>query len=210
MKMHVTCLFAILGMNSGAFAGSLEVATASPQVVSSATPEESAFDGLYAGLQFANLDGSFSTAFGDLDFDGQVYGGFLGYRTSFGSVVVGGEVDLLVGQASFPANPVTFSPFDADVDRLIRVGGQAGYDFGRAIAYGTAGYANLAMTDEDGDSLGSGHGYFFGIGVDFSLTDDIIIGGEIVQHVFNDFDGGLGAGVDVEGKTIGLNVAYRF
>ena len=158
----------------------------------------------YGGLQLDFIDGD-STGAGDAEFDGTLFGIFAGYRHDFGSLVGGVEVDYVTGNGDFtpidPAGPV----FDMDYDSLLRIGAELGYDAGSFMPYATVGYVDLDFTLPTRAFADSGH--FYGIGVDYRVTDRVIIGGEILQHEFSDFDV---PNNDISVLVISLNVAYTF
>ena len=50
-------------------------------------------------------------------------------------------------------------------------------------------------------------GYFGGVGMDYAVAENWLIGGEILAHQFDDFDD---TGIDLDATTIKARVAYRF
>lgn len=167
-----------------------------PAPVALAAPSASDWTGGYIGLQVESLDGS--SPFGG-SFDGQTFGLFGGYRHDFGSIVLGGEIDYMVGE-------ITQGAASIDVDSLLRLGVDLGYDAGPALIYATAGFARLEASA--GAASGDDSGSFYGIGADLRVSDAVTVGLELLRHRFEDFDGT--AGNDVDFTTIGINVAYRF
>lgn len=179
-----------------ALAGGMAPAPAPAPVVVTPAAATADWTGAYAGLQYDLFDGN--AVIGG-DFDGNVYGIFGGYRHDFGTFVLGGEIDYMIGSLDFPIT-------DFDVDGLLRVGLEAGYDAGPALFYATVGYANLDL------SLGGvgldGDGLFYGIGVDYRVSDRVTVGAELLHHQFDDFNNL--AGNDFDFTSIGINVSYRF
>ena len=90
-----------------------------------------------------------------------------------------------------------------DVDSLLRVGIELGYDVGPALIYATVGYARLDLSavgvTADGD------GVYYGLGVDFMVSDSVSLGIELLRHDFDNFNGNS---YDI--TSVGLNIAYRF
>lgn len=154
--------------------------------------------GAYAGLQFDLLDGE-ATIGGGLG--GQAFGLFGGYRHDFGSFVLGGEIDYMVGEVS----PDLGGP-SLDVDSLLRLGLEAGYDAGPALIYGTLGFARMEVSVA-GFSLDA-DGMFYGIGVDYALSERVTLGAELLRHRFENFGGAPGN--DLDATSFGINIAYRF
>ena len=143
--------------------------------------------GFYAGgsLGFGDLDGD----------DGTTYGVHGGYDYDFGKFVLGGELDISGFDAS--SNGV-------DADTVTRLKARAGYDLGEFLPYVTAGFAQV---DTSGGFSGDDTGALYGIGLDYALTDNLRLGGEILQHEFEDFDG-AGSNADITTATIRL--AFEF
>ncbi len=111
------------------------------------------------------------------DPDGALYGVHAGYNYDFGSVVLGGEVDYDLTDISISA------PAVSDVDAVARVKAKLGYDAGAFMPYITAGYAQAQTSGGlDGDTDGA----FAGLGLSYMMSDSIILGGEVLQHQFED------------------------
>ncbi|MBF9032425.1 porin family protein [Rhodobacterales bacterium HKCCE3408] len=191
----------IMTANS-AFAGGLnEPVTTAPPVVAPIA-QGTDWTGAYVGLQYDTIaDSTFFNGAVDLNVDGQVYGIFAGYRYDFGQFVVGGEIDYMIGDGELGAGPAPI-----DFNRLLRVGIEGGFDAGRALIYGTVGYADIQIGVPPEISSG---GYFYGVGVDLLATDQIIVGVELLQHNFSDFDAPFAAG-ELDALTAGINVGIRF
>ena len=152
--------------------------------------------GWYAGAQYDYLDGN--AAIGG-DFDGDVFGVFYGYRFDFGDVVVGGELDYSIGD-------LTRAGITTDIDGLLRIGVEVGYDLGAALIYATVGYTHMDLSI--GGASAHDHGIYYGVGADYMISDTVSLGIEILRHDFNDFTGFPGNDIDI--TTVGLNLAYRF
>ena len=78
---------------------------------------------------------------------------------------------------------------------------RAGYDFGRTLGYVTAGVADMDT------SLGSETGEFYGIGVNYQISDRYTVGAELLEHNFDDISG---SGVDADATTLTLRGSIRF
>ncbi len=201
----LTSALALLAASS-VHAGGVAPAPA-PIPVTVAPPAE-AWTGFYVGAQIDFIaDGEDVGGGVDAEFDGTLYGVFAGYRYDLGSFVVGAEIDYMVGSGDYTPIVVGAAPVtqDIDYDRLLRVGAEVGYDLGQALVYGTAGYAGLEITT--GGATFDGDGFFYGIGVDYRVSQRITVGGELLQHEFNDF---VVPDNDLSALTVGLNVAYNF
>lgn len=152
--------------------------------------------GAYAGgsLGFGELDVPGVTG----DFEGLTFGGHVGYNYDLGSIVLGGEFEVS------GANDFDNSAADLELDQVARLKLRAGYDAGNALPYVTAGWAQATVGTAGSDL--EDDGYFYGLGLDYAVTDTVSVGGEVLRHEFDDFDG---AG-DVTADTVALRVSYHF
>ena len=175
-----------------------------PPVVAPAPVSD--WTGFYAGAQLETILDGEASGVGLAEFDGTLYGLFAGYRYDFGTFVLGGEVDYVVGSGDFTSITPAAPTFDVDYNSLVRVGAEFGYDAGNVLPYATVGFASIELGLPANTSDGTG--YFYGVGLDFRVSDQIVIGGELLQHEFDDYN-------DIDGETLdaltfGLNVAFTF
>ncbi|MEO9864303.1 MAG: outer membrane beta-barrel protein [Yoonia sp.] len=190
----ITAPLAVAG--SFATAGGLAepVAAAAPAPVAVAAPVSygSDWSGAYGGLSlgYGDVDADGVTG----DFEGTTFGGHIGYNYDMGNVVLGAELEA-VGTDDF-VNDAT----GLELEQVLRAKVRAGYDAGAYLPYVTAGVAQATVNgDED-------NGYFYGLGVDYALSDSFTVGGEVLRHEFEDFNGGA----DITADTVGLRVSYNF
>ena len=151
--------------------------------------------GFYAGGQLG---------YGRLDADeiedednpaGAIYGIHAGYNYDFGTLVLG-DYDLTNIEIDAP---------DSEVDSIARAKVKLGYDAGQFMPYATAGVARVQTTDAlDGETDGS----FAGLGLSYMMSDTIMIGGEVLQHQFDDFVDN--DGVDVDATTLTVRASFKF
>lgn len=180
-----------------AFAGGLNEPVVEAPVIQPAPvviPVDGNWNGAYAGasLGYGRIDG------GSQDGSGVIGGILGGYRWDLGKTVLGIEGD-------FKGGNIDNDPTSSSLSQVARLKFQAGYDLGRTLVYVTAG-PSWAKGDVNGNSH-SDTGWTAGLGVDYQLNDQWIIGGEATFNKFDDFDG---TGVDFDGKAIELRAAYRF
>ncbi|MEX3017172.1 outer membrane protein [Gymnodinialimonas hymeniacidonis] len=193
-------------LSSPAFAGGVAPQPAPPPVIVPVPDED--WTEFYIGGQ-VDFVASTDISVGALDLydlEGHLAGVFAGYRYDFGDIVVGGEIDYMVGtlEATNIAPNIFLVAPDADVT-LVRVGGEVGYDAGPALIYGTAGFAHINFAfgaTPDNES----NGYFFGAGVDYRVAENVTVGAELLQHSFSDF----GTALEFDMTTFGVNVAFTF
>lgn len=166
-------------------------------VIETVAPPSLDWTGFYAGAQigYADVDSNG----GGLDGYGALGGVHAGYRYDFGTFVAGAELDY--DTADIDLGTTAGDTLD-DVARLKLT---AGTEFGRSLVYGTVGAAQASAT-VGGTEL-SDNGYFYGAGLDYAVTDSWTVGGELMQHKFDDFDG---SGVDFDATTVKAKVALRF
>ncbi len=190
-------LTAIAGYASaGGLAEPVVAPTPAPVPVAAPVPTGRDWTGFYAGgsLGYGQLDVPDTTG----DFEGVTFGGHAGYNYDLGNIVIGGELEFT------GTNDFTLDGGDLELDQVLRAKVRAGYDAGVYLPYLTAGYAEATVGSDGGDL--EGDGYFYGVGLDYALSDTITVGGEVLRHEFEDFDG---AG-DVTADTFGLRVSYNF
>lgn len=188
-----------LGALPAVAGGAAEPAPLPVEIPAAPAPVASAdWSGFYAGAQLEYGDVDVSGPITE-DGTGGLAGIFAGYRHDFGSYVIGGEIDINAADIDLPAA-------GGSLDTVSRIGLEAGFDAGPALFYGTVGAARATL-DAGADTL-AGNGYFYGIGVDYAVTDQIVLGAELLQHEFEDFDNV--SGLDVGATTFGISAALRF
>jgi outer membrane immunogenic protein len=150
----------------------------------------------------------------DLDGSGWVGGFNAGYRHDFGQWVVGGEVQYDWAGVEFDELDIDSDDVDIDIDldddegsldSIWRAKALVGYDLGRTLVYGSGGYAHAAG-EFGGDDI-DGDGWVIGAGADYSLTESLSVGGEVMYHQFSDFGG---EGSDMNFTTLQAKMTYRF
>ncbi len=169
-----------------------------PEVISQAAPSFGTdWGGAYVGGQLGW--GDVDTSGAGLDGNGAIGGVHAGYRWDLGSYVIGAELDYDVTNIDLGANV-------GQLDSVARAKLKAGFDGGQVLYYGTLGAAYGDVT-VGGAGL-SDTGYIVGAGVDYLLTDNWVVGGEVLYHDFgSNFDG---SGVEVEATTVQARVSYKF
>ncbi|WP_424974540.1 outer membrane protein [Dinoroseobacter sp. S124A] len=184
----------VIGMGSApVLAGSLEdPVIAPPPAPPVIVPAGADWTGFYGGVQlgYGDVDSSAS----GVDGDGAIGGLILGYDYDFGSYVLGAGLDYDIADIDLGSA--------ATLEDVLRLKLRAGVEAGPALIYATGGYARAGT-----DNLGSDDGYFIGAGVDYPITEAWTLGGELLYHEFDDFDG---SGVDVDATTLQARLSFRF
>lgn len=129
------------------------------------------------------------------DVNGATYGAFAGYNYDIGTVVLGGELEF--GGAS-----ITDANTGDSFESMTRLKAKVGYDAGRFLPYVTAGANYLTKTDSTSD-----WGYVAGAGVDYALSDSIVLGGEVLYNRWNDFNN---TGNMINATTAAARVSFKF
>ncbi len=201
MKTSITSMMFISALATPVFAGGptepVPEPVIAPAPVAAPVSTGGEWGGAYVGAQLGYGDVGSNGA--GLDGDGVLGGIFGGYRYDFGKAVVGGELDYDTTGIDLGATAGN------ELDSVARLKLMAGADLGRTLVYGTAGYA-YAEASVGGASL-SDSGWFAGLGADYALTDQWRVGGEVLTHQFNNFDG---SGVDLDVTTVKARVSFAF
>ncbi|WP_323783751.1 outer membrane protein [Thalassovita sp.] len=178
-----------------ALAGSPVAPPAEPVITTPAPVVSTGGDwtGAYGGLSLGYGDVS-TTGTSTLSGDDVIGGLSLGYDYDFGQFVLGAGLDYDVSNIDLNGTDT--------LDSIGRLKLRAGYDLGRGLIYATGGVAQASLA-----SMGDDTGYFAGIGYEHMLTDNISVGGEVLYHAFDNFNG---SGTDVEATTASAKVNFRF
>jgi outer membrane immunogenic protein len=176
------------------------VETIAPTPVAAPAPMMRGADwtGFYAGgqLGYGQLDPSITTA--PTSPDGATYGVHAGYNYDFGDVILGGELD-------YDATNISLTSPASDVQSVLRAKVRLGYDAGAYLPYATAGVARVYT---DGALDGETDGNFYGLGLGYMVSDTMVIGGEVLQHTFEDLPNN--PGVDTDVTTASVRVSFQF
>ena len=134
----------------------------------------------------------------EIDDDGVVGGLTAGYLHDFGQFVLGGE-------AQYDWTGIEDEAAGGELENIGRLKAIAGFDAGRTLIYGSAGWATASLAtpavDYDGD------GWLVGAGVDYLLNETVTVGGEVMRHQFDDLDD---SGIDADVTTVQAKMTFRF
>jgi outer membrane immunogenic protein len=172
-----------------ALAALLPLALADLPTRASANPLAPIWTGVYIGAQggvnWADLDAGAASSLSSTAFSG---GGHIGYNLEFGSIVLGVEADANFDNSSFTfAAPSGTGAYDVDWNGSLRA--RAGYSFGPALFYATAGYAwsnaSLLETSAAGASYSATHhfdGVVYGAGVESFVLPNLSLRLEALRY----------------------------
>lgn len=154
--------------------------------------------GFYAGAQlgYGQLDSDALTE----DPDGLLYGAHAGYLYDFGQWVLGGELDI-------DGTDIEDETAGVELDTVTRAKVRLGYDAGAWLPYVTGGIAQVRTSSAAAAFDGDDTGPFGGVGVEYRLNSSMRIGGEVLQHQFEDYNG---SGVDIDATTAMARVTFQF
>jgi outer membrane immunogenic protein len=194
----IAALFATVALTAPAFAGGPVAVADEPAIV----PAQEVYvapgldwTGGYVGAQLGY--GDVSSSDDSLDGNGWLGGVHAGYRWDLGNWVAGTEL-------SYDAMDIDVAD-GATLDDVMALKLTAGREIGNSLVYGTLGAARASATVAGADV--SDNGFLYGIGFDYAVNDRWTVGGEVLQHEFDDFDG---SGIDVEATTVKAKVALQF
>lgn len=199
MKMMIFSLMASVAMAGTAMAADAVVYNEPAPQTAPVTTDYN-WSGFYIGGQlgygWADLEGA--ALGGSVDADGVLGGVHAGYNYDLGTFVIGAEVDFDLADLQLDGGL-------GEIDRVARGKLKGGVAFDRALAYVTGGiaYAEADTVLGNFDDIG----YAVGGGLDYAVTDDIIVGGEYLYHGFDDFDD---TGIDVDVHTVKAKVSFKF
>jgi len=144
------------------------------------------------------VGGQLGYGFADSDLtssDESVMGGVtLGYDRDFGNWVLGGALDYDFADANVAPG--------TDLEEVFRLKVRGGPKIDRGLLYGAAGWANA-----DTSNMGDDDGWFIGGGYEYMVNDRFSIGGEVLYHQFDSFNG---TGNDIDFTTLQLRATFRF
>lgn len=188
-----------------AFAGGYADPVATPVVAAPPAPVMAApvytnasdWGGFYGGASLGYADVEGDTVLGT-DISGMTYGLHGGYNYDMGSYVIGGELEYSM------ANDITDDTTGLEADSVLRAKARFGYDAGAFMPYATIGAAQLTTSGAVDDS---DTGYLYGVGVDYKLRDNVVLGAEVLQHRFDDY---ADTGINVSALTAEARVSFRF
>lgn len=194
----IAALLATAALATPALAGGPTVVEPEPVIAAPVAPVPASVDwsGFYAGAQLGYADVGSNGA--GLDGNGWLGGVHAGYRWDFGQYVAGAELD-------YDTADVNLAGGTSSLDDVARIKLMGGAKFGNSLLYATAGAAYADATV--GPDSRSDNGWFLGAGLDVAINDSWSVGGELLQHQFDNFDG---TGVDLDATTLKAKVSLRF
>ncbi|HEY6918180.1 MAG TPA: outer membrane beta-barrel protein [Tabrizicola sp.] len=195
----IAALITTAALTAPAFAGGPVAVAEEPMIVPAAEPYVAAgpdWSGAYVGAQLGY--GDVDSSSGALEGYGWLGGVHAGYRWDLGNWVAGTELSYDTASIDLGADAGTLD----DVTALKLT---AGREIGNSLVYGTLGAAHANATIGGVDRSDSG--LLYGVGFDYAVNDRWTVGGEVLQHQFDDFDG---SGDDLDATTLKAKVALKF
>lgn len=155
-------------------------------------PASSDWTGAYLGLSIGTGNGEATQRGVSEESDMTTYGLFGGYNYDMGNMIAGVELSY---------DRLEIKDVDTDKSNVLRLMGRFGYDAGQVFPYVTAGFAKADLGDR------SDSGYAVGVGADFRVTDNFVVGAQYLHHSFDDFDD---TGIDFKANLFQIRAAYKF
>ena len=196
----IAAMIATITLTAPAFAGGPVAVVEEPAVVPAAEADVAPgldWSGAYVGAQLGYGDVDSNGA--ALDGHGAIGGVHAGYRWDLGNWVAGGELSW--DKASIDLGAVAGD----ELDSVAALKLMAGREIGNSLVYGTLGAAQAKATVGGADL--SDTGLVYGLGFDYALNNKWTVGGEVLQHQFDNFDA---TGTDFDATTIKAKVGLRF
>ena len=193
----IAAMIATITLTAPAFAGGPVAVVDEPAVVPAAEPYVAPgvdWTGAYVGAQlgYGDVDAA-------LDGHGAIGGVHAGYRWDLGNWVAGGELSW--DKASIDLGAVAGD----ELDSVAALKLMAGREIGNSLVYGTLGAAQAKATVGGADLIDTG--LVYGLGFDYALNNKWTVGGEVLQHQFDNFDA---TGTEFDATTIKAKVGLRF
>lgn len=172
-----------------AFAGNLKAPTPEPPVTTPAPVPVMTSDwtGGYVGLGLGYDKAKSSPGSSGSSGIGSLYGG---YNYDFGKFVLGGELGVGKMHAGYGAGTLK-TTYDAKL--------RAGMDLGQTLVYGALGASHAQHVH--------GVGKLIGVGLDYKLTDHILVGGEADYMMYSN---GVAPGTDLKNTQLQARVTFKF
>lgn len=195
----IAAFFATIALTAPAFAGGPVAVADEPMIAPVAQASVAPgldWTGGYVGAQlgYGDVDSSDVTMEGY----GWLGGVHAGYRWDLGNWVAGTEL-------TWDKTDIDLGTTGDSLDDVMALKLTAGREIGNSLVYGALGVAQANATVGTADA--SDNGIVFGVGFDYAVNDRWTVGGEVLEHQFNNFDG---LGVDLDATTVKAKVALRF
>lgn len=201
MKKIVALAVPAALLTSVAMAGSPVAPVVEPVVtpvapVAVVTPITPDWTGFYAGAQASYSDYDLGG-----DADGSVKGAGYGLHAGYNYDLQNNWV--LGAEAAYDWSKADGEGVDLDNVTTLKL--KAGYAVGGSLIYATGGWS-WADASWGGNDY-SDNGWVAGVGVDYLLNPNWILGAEVLYRDFSNFDD---TGVDLSGTSLQLKASYKF
>ncbi|NHB77267.1 outer membrane protein [Rhodobacter calidifons] len=196
----IAALLATAALTAPAFAGGPTAVADEPVITAAPAPYVAPgldWSGAYVGAQLGYGDVDSNGA--GLDGNDWLGGVHAGYRWDLGNWVAGTEL-------SYDKANIALGPTAGDeLDSVLALKLSAGYEIGNSLVYGTVGAAQASASVGGVDLKDTG--FLYGVGFDYAVNDRWTVGGELLEHKFDNYDG---TGVDLGATTLKAKVGLRF
>ena len=192
--------------------GSSSVVFASPAALATTTALNAPWTGFYLGGSISSVTNGSLTLFDSIDEasadadNHNPIGGFIGYQYQSGQYVFGGEYAIsAAADVTFGGGSNEFAAAYGDLKARV------GYASGQILFYGVAGMTAAAF-DDGGLNDFSSNGFGYGVGLDYAVTPNIILGAEYFSRSTEGDVDTIGETFDTEIDidTLTFRAAYKF
>jgi outer membrane immunogenic protein len=182
-----------------------------PTIVRDGPPRWTGFyAGVHAGLGFVD---SWDNVDGLLEDKQSFLGGLhAGASLQVSNIVLGVEGDASL--TNFTRPRIGLTSLEISMPWSASVRGRVGYAFGHLLIYGTGGLAvaGVESTSATANASETRYGHVLGAGVEWGLTRNVALGGEVLRYDFSKEDLTLGASFQSEHSqdVVRARLSYRY
>ena len=180
-----------------------QLAVSSALAADVAMPADYDWSGISIGIVGSHNSGKDVWSDGDYPLeDAMFFGGFVGYDYQIDHFVLGARATGQFGSMKEEDYP------SFEYQAFYDFNGRAGFALDRALVYATGGYS-ISSIEEDGTSYTRG-GYNIGGGLEYAVTDNVIVGAEYVYRAMDAECEPHDESFEQKINTVQAHIAFKF